>query len=58
VVGGRGDQLVEIGIEVPTKVTSEQREIIERLAQTLGEAPAPVKDEEPSFMDKLKSLFQ
>ena len=58
VVGGRGDQLVEIGIEVPTKVTAEQREIIERLAQTYGEAPSATEDEEPSFMDKLKSLFQ
>lgn len=57
-VGGRGDQLVEIGIEVPTKVTTEQREIIERLAQTLGEAPGATPEEEPSFMDKLKSLFQ
>lgn len=58
VVGGRGDQLVEIGIEVPTKVTAEQREIIERLAQTYGEASPASPEEEPSFMDKLKSLFQ
>ncbi|HRI66726.1 MAG TPA: J domain-containing protein [Polyangium sp.] len=59
VVGGRGDQLVEIGIEVPTKVTAEQRELIERLAQTFGEtAPMTTPEEEPSFMDKLKSLFQ
>ncbi len=58
VVGGRGDQLVEIGIEVPTKVSPEQREIIEKLAQTMGESPSDGVEEEPTFMDKLKSLFQ
>jgi molecular chaperone DnaJ len=60
VVGGRGDQLVEIGIEVPTKVSTEQRELIEKLAQTLGEAKSETteEEEEPTFMDKLKSLFQ
>ena len=51
---------MEVGIEVPTRVTEEQREIIEQLAQTLGEAPtAPTEhDREPGFIDKLKSFFQ
>ncbi|MDI1446484.1 molecular chaperone DnaJ [Polyangium sp. 6x1] len=55
VMGGRGDQLVEIGIQIPTKLTDEQKELITRLASTLGEVPQEAEHE--SFMDKLKNLF-
>ena len=55
VMGGRGDQLVEIGVEVPTRLTDEQKELITRFASTLGEAPQ--EPERESFMDKLKNLF-
>jgi molecular chaperone DnaJ len=39
--GGRGDQLVIIGVEIPPKLTKEQRELFEQLAATLGAAPRP-----------------
>jgi molecular chaperone DnaJ len=55
VMGGRGDQLVEVGVEVPTKLTDEQKELVAKLASSMGEEPK--ESEEPSFMDKLKSLF-
>ncbi|MFO0588798.1 MAG: J domain-containing protein [Polyangiaceae bacterium] len=54
-LGGRGDQLVEVKIEIPTKLTDEQKDLLLKLAATLGETVEPAG--EPSFMDKLKNLF-
>lgn len=54
VVGGRGDQLVEVTIEVPTQLTPAQKELVSQLAKELGEN---VQAQQASFMDKLKSLF-
>ena len=54
-MGGRGDQLVEVKIEIPTKLTDEQKELLLKLASTLGETVEPLG--EPSFMEKLKNLF-
>ncbi len=51
---GRGDQLVEVTIEVPTSLTDRQRELIETLARELGE---DVQPQQRTFMEKLKSLF-
>jgi len=33
---GRGDQLVRVQIEIPTKLTPEQRQLFEKLASTMG----------------------
>ncbi|MEO5729616.1 MAG: DnaJ C-terminal domain-containing protein, partial [Byssovorax sp.] len=52
--GGRGDQLVEVTIEVPTQLTASQKELIARLAEDLGESVQP---QQASFMEKLRSLF-
>jgi molecular chaperone DnaJ len=54
VVGGRGDQLIEVNIEVPTQLTETQKELISQLAKELGENVQP---QQASFMEKLKSLF-
>ena len=54
-MGGRGDQLVEVKIDIPTKLTDEQKALFLQLASTLGETVEP--SDEPSFMDKLKNLF-
>ena len=51
---GRGDQLVMIEVEVPTRLTSEQRRLFEELARTLG---SEVKPQEKSFVDKLKEVL-
>ncbi|WP_437721430.1 molecular chaperone DnaJ [Sorangium sp. So ce861] len=54
VVGGRGDQLVEVSVEVPTQLTASQKELISQLAKDLGENVQP---QQVTFMDKLKGLF-
>lgn len=51
---GRGDQLVQVSIEVPTQLTDKQRELIETLAKELGESVQP---QQQTFMEKLKALF-
>jgi molecular chaperone DnaJ len=52
--GGRGDQMVEVNIEVPTQLTPTQKELIARLAEDLGESVQP---QQASFMEKLRALF-
>lgn len=54
VMGGRGDQLVEIAVEVPTSLTASQKELIAQLATELGEEVQP---QQATFMERLKSLF-
>ncbi len=52
---GRGDQLVEVNIDVPRDLTPRQRELFEELARELGtEVGSP---EQKGFMQKLKELF-
>lgn len=52
---GRGDQRVEVTIEVPTALTERQRELLELLAKELGEEVQPQRK---GFMDKLRDLFE
>ncbi len=51
---GRGDQLVVVNVETPTKLTAEQRKILESLADTLG---TEVRPQEKSFLDYLKDVL-
>jgi molecular chaperone DnaJ len=51
---GRGDQRVEIAVEVPTQLSARQRELLEQLAKELGEEVSPQRK---GFMDKLRDLF-
>jgi molecular chaperone DnaJ len=51
---GRGDQRVIINVEVPNRLTVEQRELFEKLAQTLGSEVLP---QEKGFMDLLREVF-
>jgi molecular chaperone DnaJ len=51
---GRGDQRVEVAIEVPTQLTSRQRQLLEELAKELGE---DVQPQRRTFLDKLRELF-
>lgn len=51
---GRGDQLVTIGVEVPTRLSAEQRKLLEQLAATLG---SEVRPQERSFFDRLKEVL-
>jgi molecular chaperone DnaJ len=51
---GRGDQRIEVGIEVPTQISARQRELLEQLAKELGE---DVQPQRKTFMEKLRDLF-
>ncbi len=51
---GRGDQLVEVTVEVPTALTARQRELLQELAKELG---AEVQPQQKGFMQKLKEFF-
>ncbi len=52
--GQRGDQFVRIFVEVPTKLSSRQREILEQFAEETGTETSPVTK---GFLDKLKDLL-
>ena len=54
VLGGRGDQLVEITVEVPVHLTARARELIEQLSAELG---AEVQPQRKTFLEKLRDLF-
>lgn len=51
---GRGDQLVIINVEIPSKLSADQRKLFEDLAATLG---TEVRPQERSFLDKLKEVL-
>jgi molecular chaperone DnaJ len=50
----RGDQLVIINVEIPSKLTKEQREIFEQLATTMAKT---VKPKEKGFLDWLNEAL-
>lgn len=50
----RGDQLVRIFVEVPTKLTDRQRELLEQFAEESGSDVSPVTR---GFLEKLRDLF-
>jgi molecular chaperone DnaJ len=52
--GGHGDQFVKVHIEVPKKLTREQREHLEAFARACGDADEPV---EKGFWDRAKKIF-
>jgi len=52
--GGKGDQLVTVSLQVPNRLTSEQRELFESLAKTMD---PDIKIQEQSFFDKLREVF-
>ncbi len=51
---GRGDQMVLINVDIPSKLTKEQRELFEKLAATLG---TTVKPKEKGFLDWLNDAI-
>ncbi|MCC5833579.1 MAG: molecular chaperone DnaJ [Opitutales bacterium] len=53
--GGKGNQYVRVHIEVPKKLNSEQRELLEKFARVCGDAEEPIAG---SFWDKAKRIFE
>ena len=51
---GRGAQLVVLNVDVPTRLTAEQRKLFEQLAVSLG---SEVRPQERGFFDWLKETL-
>ncbi len=51
---GRGDQLIIVSVAIPRRLTVEQRQLFERLAESLG---TEVRPQERGFLDRLKDLL-
>ena len=51
---GRGDQLVVVNVETPTRLSQDQRKLFEELAKTMG---TEVSLQDKSFFDKLKDFI-
>lgn len=50
----RGDQLVVLNVEIPTRLKKEERELMEQLAESLG---SEVHPQERSVLDSLRDFF-
>ena len=51
---GRGDQKVIVNVDVPTKLTADQRKLIRTTGDNTGHRSAP---QEKSFVDMLKEVL-
>ncbi|MFU8826964.1 MAG: molecular chaperone DnaJ [Brevefilum sp.] len=51
---GTGDQLVTVSVQIPTRLSSEQRELFEQLAKTMD---PNIKIQDQSFLEKLREVF-
>lgn len=51
---GRGDQLILVNVEVPTRLSADQRKLFEQLGKSLGHEAKP---QERGFLDKLKEAL-
>ena len=51
----RGDLLVQVNVVIPEKLTSEEAQLLRRLAELRGEAVAP---KEEGFFSRIRSAFQ
>ncbi len=52
---GRGDLIVRVIVEVPTKLSAEQRRKLEEFASTMGDDNTPLQK---GFFDKAKEFFR
>ncbi len=53
--GSRGDQLVRIFVEIPTRLSDEQRELLERFAESSGDEVTPRRR---GFLETLRDLLE
>jgi molecular chaperone DnaJ len=54
--GGRGDLYVSVRVEIPAKVTREQRRLLEQLGQSMKVTNKPT-ERASNFFDKVKDIF-
>jgi molecular chaperone DnaJ len=55
--GRRGNLVVEIAVDVPAKLSSEEAELLAQFAALRGEEVAPAKDHH-GFFSRIRSAFQ
>src|SRR5436309_2333862 len=51
---GTGDQLIRVKVEIPTKLTPKQKELLEEYARSSGES----LDHEGGILSKMKTIFE
>ena len=51
---GRGDQVVVVNVEIPARLSAEQRQLFEQLAESLG---SEVRPQERGFLDWLREAL-
>ena len=51
---GKGDQLVKVIVEVPTKLSAQQKDLLHAYAESVGENVSPMQK---SFLDHMKKFF-
>jgi molecular chaperone DnaJ len=51
---GTGDQLIRVKVQIPTKLTPKQKELLEEFAKVSGE---PLDTEGSGIFDKMKNMF-
>ena len=51
---GKGDLIVKVVVEIPRKLTRNQRELVSELAKSLSVENKPTS---PGLLDKMKDLF-
>jgi molecular chaperone DnaJ len=54
---GRGDQLVRISIEVPHKLTAQQKSLLEALDASFQEGRGTPSEKRKGFLDRLRDLI-
>jgi molecular chaperone DnaJ len=54
---GRGDQLVYVQVEVPTNLTAYQRELFEKLAETLGQGVPQQQNGNRGFFNRMMDFL-
>ncbi|MDP3981925.1 MAG: molecular chaperone DnaJ, partial [Chlamydiota bacterium] len=52
---GRGDQMVKVVIEIPTRLNKEQRDLLEKFGEIKAESSMP---QYKAFLEKLKKIFE
>ena len=52
---GTGDQLIRVKVQIPTKLTPRQKELLEEYAKVGAE---PLDDEGAGILDKMKNMFE
>ena len=54
---GKGDQLIQVNVWTPKKVTPEEKELLERMREGVNFNPQPTKSDR-GFFDKMKDFFK